>query len=237
MRVRQRQRTGLSILAGLAAALGVLAAPAAASTAPQSVAYGPHSHPHGASLTTWTERWWKWALAQPLPVNPNVGEETSTCAQGQHGKVWFLPQTLTAADAVRHCTISRHTATVINMVGVMEDYPCPDPSFHPAPGQSLASFLRKAAVAALGSGKLNVSYDGKAVPHPLRYRYVTPLYHLTENPSMAAIDPCDTGKRQPAVAAGYTLMLRPMSPGFHVVTAYASDPPDHLSVTYLITVR
>lgn len=226
------------IMATLVISTGLIGAatPAFAHDPPSPVAYPPTAHPRGASLTTWTQRWWSWALAQPLPVNPNIGEETTTCAQGQHGDVWYLPQVLTGVDAVRRCTITSHTATVINMVGVLEDYPCPDPHFHPAPGQTLTNFLTKAAVKALGSGHLNVSVDGQAVPGVLDYRYVTPLFHLTEDPSLRGIDPCGTGRPQPAVAAGYTLMLRPLAPGFHVVTTYASDPPDHLSVTYLLTV-
>lgn len=226
------------IVATLVIATGLIGAatPAFAHDLSRSVAYPPSSHPRGANLTTWTERWWSWALAQPLPVNPNIGEETTTCAQGQHGNVWYLPQVLTGVDAVRRCTITSKIATVINMVGVLEDYPCPDPHFHPAPGQTLSNFLTKAAVQALGSGQLHVSVDGQAVPGVLHYRYVTPLFHFTEDPSLKAIDPCGTGQRQPAVAAGYTLMLRPMAPGFHVVTTYASDAPDHLSVTYLLTV-
>lgn len=216
-----------------------IAAPVHTATSQRDhVAYPPHSHPRGASLTTWTQRWWSWALGQPLAHNPNIGAITRSCARGQHGNVWYLPQTLTGG-AVRACAVPRGTATVVNMVGVLADYPCPDPSYHPAPGQSLHAFLRKEAVQALGTGTLRVRLDGRTVPGLMRYRYVTPMYKITEDPSMVAIDSCDTGKPQHAVAAGYTLMLRPLPPGLHTLKVYAkaSDDADHLSVTYVIDVR
>src|SRR5207302_1641083 len=97
----------------------------------------PQSHPHGATYEEWSARWWQWALAIPALQSPILDHPYPLdCAANQSGPVWFL--TGTAGGAVtRYCTVPAGVAILFPIVNYENDYPCPDPNFQPAPGQSL----------------------------------------------------------------------------------------------------
>ena len=105
----------------------------------------PNSAPYGKTYGEWGAAWWQWAVSFPYEVNPVYNDPTGAFAGlGQSGPVWFLAGT-SDATAVRTCAVPPGKALFFPIINIMNDYPCPDPSFQPAPGQTLEEFLTQGA--------------------------------------------------------------------------------------------
>src|SRR3954470_6566687 len=129
------------------------------------------SHPFGASMETWAERWWSWAWKIPFATNPNFSP-TVDCDVNQDGPMFFLPHLLSGASTVaRSCTIPRHKAIAVTVASVFNDYPCPDPTFQPAPGQSLFDFLIGGAKEGQDHvASIEATLDGRPLADLMSYR-------------------------------------------------------------------
>jgi hypothetical protein len=104
------------------------------------------------------------------------------------------------------------------IVNYLSDYPCPDTSFHPAPGQSLEDFLTEGAAFIMGFvTELQVEVDGIPLQDLTDYRTVSGLFDFTADISWQALDPCITGSMQEGVSDGYWVMLTPLSVGVHTL--------------------
>lgn len=191
------------------------------------VLFPRHSHPFGASIATWGDRESAWIYEQPVAHNPLLDKTGADCAVDQHGPVWFVPRIAgpRVFSGSRACTIPAHKAILLEIGAYVNDYPCPDPNFHPAPGQSLYDFLLVDAKAFMdGVTHLEVSLDGEQLSDVLSYRYHSErLYYFTGDPSFAALDPCVTGTRQPAIMDGFFMMFKPLSPGEHTIRVFGTD--------------
>ena len=208
----------------------------------------PGSTPYGKSYGEWGAAWWQWATSFPLEVNPVYNDPTGAFASlGQSGPVWFLAGT-SDATAVRTCTVPTGKALFFPIINIMNDYPCPDPNFQPAPGQTLENFLTQGAhwyidhVTALAA-----DVDGVALQDLESYRAYSKMFYVTMDPSLIVWDPCNIGPApQPAVSEGYWIMLAPLTPGYHTIHftgtwlfTLEADGFDWLftvDVTYLLTV-
>lgn len=56
----------------------------------------------------------------------------------QLASLYFVPDRASHHDTF---AVPRHKAVALMLSQVNNDYPCPNPAFHPAPGQSLFDFL------------------------------------------------------------------------------------------------
>lgn len=205
-----------------------------------SFAFAPNARPYGHSMIHWSERWWKWAERIPLNRNPNVDTVGQDCVNGQDDHVWNLPSLVgTTGTATRACAIPGGKALVINLSSAWNDYPCPDTSFHPAPGQTLYQFLIQGVVPIVNMAtNLSLVVDGQSLANPTAYRFTSDdLAYFTGSTTLDVLDPCITGHRQPAVVDGYFVMLKPLATGPHVITFSASDPGGTSTVTYNLTVK
>lgn len=205
-----------------ATANDVAASPAAGSGHhgnPNPVLFGRHAHPYGASMATWGERIARWIYAVPLDHNPATDETGADCAVDQRGPVWFVPPIFGATNGSRTCTIPRHKAIFLDIQEDVQDYPCPDPTYHPAPGQSLYDFLIEQDKPVMDAVNLvDVTLDGAPLRDGLSYRYLSrDLFVLRGDPSMQALDPCVTGRPQPAIVDGFFMMFKPLRPGPHTI--------------------
>jgi hypothetical protein len=118
-------------------------------------------------------------------------------------------------------TVSRHKAIALMLSQINNGYPCPNPSFHPAPGQSLFDFLSAGLTEANDDiTLLDVRLDGVPIHDPLRYRFTsTKVFFFEAHKSLAAaFDACVTGLLQPAVADDLFFLFKPLSRGRHVLT-------------------
>lgn len=207
-----------------------------------ALAFGPQARPYGHSMVFWSQRYWRWAYSIPASDNPLVdGGVPHDCEQHQHGHVWNLPVLIApTTSGTQSCTIPADKALVVNMSGVLNDFPCPDTSFHPAPGQSLYSFLAAGAAAITSTVQsLALTVDGASIPDLLQYNFVSPqLFDIRGNLTLQTVlDPCITGSPQPAVSNALMIVLKPLSPGHHVVVSSATDAMGTTTDTYNLTIR
>jgi len=189
----------------------------------------------GKTTLDWIPDFWRYLMSLPADVNPELNLSTD-CSVGQSGPVFFVPG-FQARVFTRSCTIPAHTPVMYTPQSLFNDYPCPDPSFQPAPGQTLEEFL---AEGAKGFDdlitNLAVTIDGKAID-PEQIRYLTGLFSFTGDPSLrTSFDSCVTGSEQVAVVDGWFLLLR-LAPGDHtLVTTYVNPGGHQVSGTFLLHV-
>lgn len=227
---------GVSMVAGVAMALGVLAGcgsadaessadePSAQRTAfraanPNPALFDKGSRPFGSSMETWAERWWGWVMATPFAGNPNL-DATADCRANQSGPMFFLPHLLVGSATSRNCVVPRHKAVAISVATAFNDYPCPDPTFQPAPGQSLFDFLMGFPRDAQDNiANIESSLDGQPLDDMLSYRVASDdVFTFTGDTSMQQLDNCITGSPQQGVVDSFFIVLKPLERGTHVFT-------------------
>jgi hypothetical protein len=131
--------------------------------------------------------------------------------------VWFLAGNL-GGESTRTCTVPSGKAIFFPLVNYLNDYPCPDPSFHPAPGQSLQDFLAQGAAGLIDAVDiLEAQVDGAPLQDLFGYRGISSLLTFTGDPSWVSLDSCITGSEQFGVSDGYWVMLAPLKPGTHTI--------------------
>ena len=201
------------------------------------------SSPYGKSYGDWGAAWWSWALSFPADRNPLLDPTGEFGSQGQSGPVWFLAGT-GGGTVERTLTIPAGKGIFFPMLNVINDYPCPDPDFQPAPGQTLEEFLTEGAVFFVDHAtELALEVDGVALRNLFAYRATSGLFIFTGDPSMTVVDPCITGEPQPAVSDGFWIMLPPLRPGQHTIHFVSkSEFPEFgfefgVDVTYHLTVK
>jgi hypothetical protein len=203
--------------------------------------YPKDARPFGKSMSTWAELSWQWIYAQPFEHNPYIDPTGADCAVGQNGPVWFLAPIAAPASGVytRDCTVPRGKAVLLDIGSITDDWPCPDPSFAPKPGQSLYDFLVADALPYNMVARLDLKLDGRPVFNPKRYLYTSEnLFAFKGDPSETQFDPCITGAYQPAITYGYFVMFRPMSPGLHTIVRHNVDTNGtDLTYVYHLTVQ
>lgn len=186
-----------------------------------TIVYPKHARPFGRSMNAWAELSVQWIYAQPFASNPFFDATGANCAVNQHGPVWFLAPIASMAPGnfTRYCTIPRRKAVLLDIGFVSDTWPCPDPDFGPRPGQSLYGFLAADSKTYMMLSRLDVSLDGKRVPHARDFVYTSEdLFAIKGDPSLqTTFDACITGSYQPAVVYGYFMMFKPLSPGLHTL--------------------
>jgi hypothetical protein len=213
----------------LATLLALLSAtwPAYAQTSnPNPGVLPPNSTPFGKPYGQWGAEWWKWVYAQPLSHNPVFDPTGEFCDQGQSGHVWFLAGNF-GGTFTRTCNVPLGKAIFFPIYNIFNDYPCPDPAFKPAPGQSLADFLTNGSGLIPGARDIidqanprtdfRVTVDGHQLSGFGDYRATSSMVTFTGDTSLKAFDPCITGGSQQGVSDGYWVMLAPLTPGRHTL--------------------
>jgi len=177
----------------------------------------------GRSITSWTEAWWRWLSEVSADRNPELDPDAD-CGTDQHDPVFFLPP-LQASSFQRQCRVGLGKPVLIGVQAVLNSYPCPDPTFEPAPGQTLEEFLREGAIAYNNLySDITATIDGHAV-ELASHRHTTGLFTNTVHPSLLSHipDPCLTGTPQPAVGDGW-YVVTVLAPGRHQVRITALNP-------------
>jgi hypothetical protein len=232
-------------------------------SADDSRVVSPTTLPGGLSYEQWSAKWWQWAVSVPAHDNPILVDTYPPgydCAleQDPSSPVFFLAGT-TGTKTTRGCNVPSNKMIFFPIVNLLNDYPCPDPTFIPGPGQSIEQFLTVGYRPNPGARQvldhttqLSATLDGTALNVDLRlppvaspFRATSPLFEFRGDPSLtAAFDPCVTGKDQPGLSDGYWIMLNPLSPGPHTLhfigteTGAENPPPNTFTVdvTYNLTI-
>jgi hypothetical protein len=177
----------------------------------------------GLSVTRWTEQFWRWLSSVPAAQNPDLVLGVS-CGVDQTEDVFFVPPFM-ANDYTRTCKVQVGRPVLVLLQAVLNSFPCPDPTFHPAPGQTLQAFLQQGAVAFVDTiTGVSMTVDGEPIDIPA-HRVTSPLFINDVTPSIIAPigDPCLTGSPQPAVSDGWFVMLL-LTPGQHDVHMLSVNP-------------
>ena len=182
-------------------------------------------------------KWWQWAFSFPAADIPfaNTGGPVDVSAH-QTGHVWFLAGA-NLGPATRSATVPTGVQLFFPMANFVNDYPCPDPTFQPMPGESLEHFLVRTGVPYLQyMTDLFASVDGVQLRGLDAYLAISPIFTFTADPALAqTFDPCIIGTAQPGVSMGYWLLLTPLPPGDHVVrfgsVGWGQDVTYNLKVT------
>jgi len=174
---------------------------------PNPELFRPESHPFG--------------LAIPAAQNPILTQDFD-CSTGQSGPVFFVPPVAVGTqNLTRSCTVPHGKALAVSLSTVLNDFPCPDATFQPAPGQSLFDFLLAGAMAGNADiAEIDVTLDGQPLNDILDYHVDSDrLFFFKGDPSLQPVlDSCLTGKFQPAAVDAYFILFKPLGPGHHTIT-------------------
>lgn len=201
------------------------------------------AHPYGKSVTRWAELLWSYIYSISPDQNPFFDTTGQFCGVDQQGPVWFLPATPGSAlgtDVSRSCTIPEDKAIMMQLSSALNDYPCPDPSFQPAPGQSLYDFLI-GGISPLFDGETGfvVTLDGVNINDPLSYRFFSDdVFTFHPDLSMVAFDSCITQRNMQGVVDGFYLLFKPMTAGQHTLVIHGHDMVGtQVTITEHLTIR
>jgi hypothetical protein len=195
---------------------------------PNPMLFPKDARPYGRSITRWSELLWSYIYSIPPDQNPFFETTGEHCGVDQREPVWFLPAvpgSTLGTNISRSCTIPRGRAIMLQMSSALNDYPCPDPSFQPAPGQSLYDFLID-AIKPLFEGVTGfvVTLDGVNIQDPLSYRFTSDdVFGFEPDLGMVAFDSCITQKQMTGVTDGFYLLFKPMTPGQHTIVLVGHD--------------
>ncbi len=204
----------------------------------------PYAKIQGKSYGDWGAEWWKWALSVPFSQSPITDVTGEYGSQNQQGQVWFLAGTF-GAFAERTITIPASKFIFFPLVNSENDFPCPDPTFKPALGQTMEDFLTSGITPSYDlwvtdlNKTLSAKVDGVELNNLTNYRGISQLTKFTADPSQIALDPCITGEQQVMVSDGFWLMLAPLKSGKHTIEFSAYDtlnPSWALHVIYHVTI-
>lgn len=156
------------------------------------------------------------ALSLPFALwaHPDADPTGSDCAVNQEGPFWFLSGGIVANFTIT-CTVPAGKALVVPIFAYLNDYPCPDPNYHPAPGQSFLDFLLQGAAPIIDTLTVAEAFlDGR--PHPVR-RVTTGVFGFTATADLIQIDPCNTGSPMLGATDGYFTFVDPLPRGDHTL--------------------
>jgi len=195
---------------------------------PNPMLFPKTAHPYGKPMYRWAELTWSYIYSIAPDQNPFFDTTGEFCAVNQDGPVWFLPAVPGSSlgnNVSRSCTIPHDKAIMLQMSSAVNDYPCPDPSFQPAPGQSLYDFLYSAISPLFDNVTgFTVTLDGVNINDPLSYRFFSPaVFNFSPSLAMVAFDSCVTQTNMQGVVDGFYLLFKPMAPGQHTIVLIGHD--------------
>jgi hypothetical protein len=198
------------------------------SSGPNPMLFPKTARPYGQTMSRWAELTWSYIYSISPDQNPFFDTTGEFCAVKQDGPVWFLPAvpgSHLGTNISRSCTIPQDKAIMLQMSSALNDYPCPDPNFHPAPGQSLYDFLISAISPLFDNVTgFTVTLDGVNINDPLSYRFFSAdVFNFTPDLAMVAFDSCITQTNMQGVVDGFYLLFKPMTPGQHTIVLIGHD--------------
>ena len=185
----------------------------------------------GRSYNELVSKWANWLATEPLATNPALDPDGRFCDLNQQGPVWFLASTF-GGVADRTCEIPAGKAIFLSLGGVFLSF---GPEF-PAAGDpclQMATSLEKVRcdvnndVPMAPAISFEVTLDGQPVQDLFAYRAQSQPGGFTlkvANPSFITDLGFTPGNRFPAVADGYFLYLKPLSPGEHTLNLRMINP-------------
>ena len=195
--------------------------------------FAPDSRPYNKTYEEWSKLWWNWAQKESTENNPIYDPTGEKCAVNQDDpNVWFLTGT-TGGRVERQCTIPATKALFVALLNT-ECSTAEDPSL--TTEEALRDCARNNAPDR-ARVILKASVDGQEIPDLEKYWTESSLYNITL--PEGNIWGAPAGPTQ-EVAAGYYLMIKPLTPGTHILHASGANIADTQTfaseVIYTLTV-
>ena len=202
-------------------ALWIVAAQAAAQ---DGMTVPPDEPVNGISQAEWSRAWWQWAGSFERNESPIADQTGEFCDRKQAGPVWFLAGTYGTHRTVRTCAVPRGKFLFFPLINYVVMPPV----------DRMVSCMAVAELAA------STTDDPSALVLEIDGKRVSDLGHFRQ----ATRECFDMGARSepavrifPSAANGYYVMLRPLSPGRHVINFGGVLPSLSQAVTYTLQVQ
>ena len=207
-----------------------------------------NSSPYGISFQEWTQKWWQWYVKIPKLNNHNFentpGYNAVDCSYKQediNSPVFFVPYVLKEKgqpSAEATCNIPRNKAVMVGIDNGLMDYA--DPTVQPKTPEKATELVKKSNE---HPNKFDIALDGKPIPltNEQKDRVLSKLFTIDLPPNNIWYK--EEKHADPSVADGWYLMLKPLSPGTHILhytTGYgvANEKGGYIQeVTYKLVVR
>lgn len=179
----------------------------------------------GKTYSEWAAAWYRWDLGNATNRASSIDATGANLPNGQSGNVWFLAGSTVGGKIERNVMIPSSKYLFFPVINIINDYPCPDPTFKPKEGQSLEEFLAEFAKQVIDTTTdFYLELDGVAATDPAPYRAASRLFEFTADPTWGGIDSCAYHTTTTSgVADGLWTMLEPLSAGQHTIRFRAKD--------------
>ncbi len=203
--------------------------------------YAPNENVLGMSYGDWSAAYWQYVLSIPASINPLLDTTGAYCGVAQSsGPVFFLSTNLNFNVPVTlTCTVPASKALWIPIT-IVECSTVEPPPFNGNNPQELRT-CAGAIADDIGVKTLKLKVDGVKIPNLRDFRTQSPYYDfiMPATDNILGLDGVTSGS---SVSDGYFVMLKPLSPGGHVIHfegAWISGEGagSWLSVTYHLTVQ
>ncbi|HEX7186453.1 MAG TPA: hypothetical protein VF756_31825 [Thermoanaerobaculia bacterium] len=185
----------------------------------------------GKSYNELAGEWTNWLVVEPIATNPAFDPDGRFCDRNQQGNVWFLASTF-GGVVDRTCEVPEGKAIFLSLGGVFASFA---PEFPAAddPCSQMATDLEKVRcdvnndVPVAPGISFEVTLDGEPVEDLFAFRTQSQPGGFTlrvPDPSFLTDLGLTPGDRSPAVADGYFLFLKPLSPGEHTLNLRVIHP-------------
>lgn len=177
----------------------------------------------GHSQAEWSQLWWQWAASFEDHESPVADQTGELCGARQSGPVWFLAGTYGTRRTIRLCKVPRGKHLFFPLINYVVSRPLEREV-------SCQHVMHSAARLTDEVSALILEVDGKRIEGLEAHRQPTKCFNIAERsrPKQFIF---------PSAANGYYVMLKPLSPGTHVINFGGALPNMLQAVTYTIVVE
>jgi hypothetical protein len=214
----------------------VLVAPAQNAVGPNPLVYAPNENVRGMSYGDWSAAWWQYLLLFTNDVSPYLDTTGQYCNAKQAGPVFFLMGG-PANPTIRTCTIPAGKALFAPIINA-ECSSVEGPGFQGRNDQEARACAASYADST-DIQNLKFTIDGIKVNHLANFRVQSPFYFFNMVPPTNNFLGVDGVTEGYSVSDGYWVMVKPLSPGTHVIHfegSWTAAGGAVQNVTYYLTV-
>lgn len=184
----------------------------------------PTKSVEGHSQTEWSRAWWQWAGSFEWNDSPVADKTGALCANKQNGPVWFLAGTYGTHRTIRTCKVPRGKYLFFPLINYVVMPP-------------VDRKVNCMAVTTTAASKTDDPYALILEVDGIRVRNLTAYRQATKKCFDMGIFSEPRTHIFPSAANGYYVMLKPLSPGRHVLNFGGALPSMLQSVTYTLEVE
>jgi len=201
-----------------------------------SAVYAPNENVLGMSYGDWSAAWWQYILLFTNDVSPYLDTTGQYCNEGQGGPVFFLVGG-PVNPTIRSCTIPAGKALFAPIINVE----CSSVESPPFEGKNAQEARACAALWNDGTDikHLKFTIDGIKVKQLGDFRVQSPYYYFNMMPPDNNFLGVPGATEGYSVSDGYWVMVKPLSPGTHVIHfegSWTAAGGNVQNVTYNLTV-